>query len=71
MNSYQTPVSDGGTVNHNNGLDPHWYWAISELAGEFCSVTAHDRLTLTLAIKKHDGTAGTAGQKIAFGAGYC
>lgn len=51
-------VADGGTVTHGLPAIPH-VTATATVAGEFASVTAVSATTFTVALKKHDGTAGT------------
>lgn len=53
-------VADGGTITHSLGYTPVGVTAIGSVAGEIVSVTAKSGSTFTVAIKKHDGTAGTA-----------
>lgn len=53
-------VADGGTVTHGLGYTPTGVRATGSVAGEIVSVTAKSGSTFTVAIKKHDGTAGTA-----------
>lgn len=54
-----TSVADGGTVTHGMGSAPTMVSATPSTSGEFVSVTAISSTTFTVAIKKHDGTAGT------------
>lgn len=63
----QASVADGGTFNHGLGVTPSWCVVSGTVSGEFVSLTALGASTGTLAIKKHDNTAGTA-QTIHF---YC
>lgn len=58
--TYSENVSDGATIAHGIGATPGGVVAIGSVAGEFVSVTAIDATNFTVAIKKHDGTAGTA-----------
>lgn len=53
-------VADGGTITHGLGATPAVVTAVGSVAGEIVSVTAKSSTTFTVAIKKHDGTAGTA-----------
>jgi hypothetical protein len=53
-------VSDGGTVSHGLGVTPTGVVATGSVSGEMGSVTAKNSNTFTVAIKKHDGTAGTS-----------
>lgn len=53
-------ISDGGTIAHGLSSTPTVAVATGTVAGEFVSVTAVDATNITVAIKKHDGTAGTA-----------
>lgn len=55
-----TNVTDGATVAHTHPKTPRRVFAQSTVAGEFVSVTAIGASTFTVAIKKHDGTAGTS-----------
>lgn len=59
-NSGATGISDGGTIAHGLSVTPTSALATATIAGEFASVTALGATTITVAIKKHDGTAGTA-----------
>lgn len=52
-------VSDGGTINHGLSKTPDSVMALASVSGEFVSVTAKGSTTFTVAIKKHDGSAGT------------
>lgn len=52
-------VADGGTVTHGLGATPTVVTVTPSVSGEFVSVTAIGATTFTVAIKKHDGTAGT------------
>ena len=52
-------VADGGTVTHGFKTSPASVAATASTAGEMVSVTAIGASTFTVAIKKHDGTAGT------------
>lgn len=52
-------VADGGTITHGLGTTPTWATCTSSVSGEFISVTALAATTFTVAIKKHDGSAGT------------
>lgn len=52
-------VADGGTITHGLGSTPRVVLANPVTAGEFVSITAKDGTTFTVAIKKHDNTAGT------------
>ena len=53
-------VADGGTITHGLGATPAVVTAVGSVAGEIVSVTAKSSTTFTVAIKKHDGTAGTS-----------
>lgn len=53
-------VADGGKITHGLGATPAVVTAVGSVAGEFVSVTAKGATTFTVAIKKHDGTAGTS-----------
>ncbi|MBU2249683.1 MAG: hypothetical protein KKD77_23245, partial [Gammaproteobacteria bacterium] len=52
-------VADGGTITHGFGSAPTWVLVTSSVSAEFVSVTAIAATTFTVAIKKHDGSAGT------------
>ncbi len=52
-------VADGGTITHGLGVAPTVVTAVGSVAGEIVSVTAKSSTTFTVAIKKHDGDAGT------------
>jgi parallel beta-helix repeat protein len=52
-------VADGGTVTHGLGYEPTWITVNPTVSGEFVSVTAKSSTTFTVAIKKHDNSAGT------------
>lgn len=52
-------VADGGTIAHGLPGTPTVVIATPRTTGEFVSVTARGDLTFTVAIKKHDNTAGT------------
>jgi hypothetical protein len=54
-----TSVADGGTVTHSLGATPNVVNVTPSVSGEFVSVTALGATTFTVAIKKHDGSAGT------------
>ena len=54
-----TSVADGGTVAHGLGATPTLVIATASTTGEFVSVTALGATTFTVAIKKHDNSAGT------------
>ncbi len=58
-------VADGGTITHGLAAAPTKYSVTATTSGEFASVTATSSTTMTLAIKKHDNTAGTT-QNIAW-----
>lgn len=51
--------ADGGTITHGCGTTPISVVCTASVAGEIISVTALGATTFTVAIKKHDGTAGT------------
>lgn len=53
-------VADGGTITHGLVTTPTYVDVTGSVAGEFISVTALAADTFTVAIKKHDGSAGTA-----------
>lgn len=62
--------ADGGTITHGlgdgvGGYTPTKYGVNATVAGEIATVTSVSTTTLTVAIKKHDGTAGTT-QNISF-----
>jgi hypothetical protein len=52
-------VADGGTISHGLAATPTGVVAQCVTSGEFVSVTAKAASTFTVAIKKHDNTAGT------------
>ena len=52
-------VADGGTIAHTLSKAPTVVIATPRTSGEFVAVTARSATTFTVAIKKHDGTAGT------------
>jgi hypothetical protein len=52
-------IADGGTINHGLAITPVYVTAVGSVAGEIVSVTAKGSSTFSVAIKKHDGTAGT------------
>lgn len=52
-------VADGGSITHNFGSAPTAVLVAGSVAGEFVSVTTIGTTTFTVAIKKHDGAAGT------------
>ncbi len=54
-----TSVADGGTITHGLGTTPDVVLCTASTTGEFVSVTAKGATTFTVAIKKHDNTAGT------------
>lgn len=54
-----TSVADGGTVTHGLGTTPTVVTVTPSTTGEFVSVTALAATTFTVAIKKHDNSAGT------------
>jgi hypothetical protein len=52
-------VADGGTITHGLSATPKWAIAICSTSAEFAAVTTLAATTFTVAIKKHDGSAGT------------
>ena len=54
-----TSVADGGTITHSLGATPTAVICTPTTSAEMVSVTAKGATTFTVAIKKHDGTAGT------------
>ena len=52
--------TDGSTIAHGVGQAPVSVVCTASVAGEIISVTAIGATTFTIAIKKHDGTAGTS-----------
>lgn len=52
-------VADGGTIAHGLASTPTYAIPVASVAGETASLTGKDATNLTIAIKKHDGTAGT------------
>jgi hypothetical protein len=59
VNGSAPSIADGGTIAHGMGYDPGYTSVTGTVAGEIATVTAHSSMTITVAIKKHDGTAGT------------
>lgn len=53
-------TADGGTITHGLRAAPTSVRCTPSVAGEMVSVTALGATTFTVAIKKHDGTAGTS-----------
>jgi hypothetical protein len=53
-------VADGGTITHGVGSTPTSVICTPSVASEMCSVTAIGATNFTVALKKHDGTAGTS-----------
>ena len=53
-------VADGGTIAHGCAATPTSAQVTGSVANEFVSVTGIGAANLTVAIKKHDGTPGTA-----------
>jgi len=58
-NAGLTAVADGGTITHNLPFTPTRVLLTATIAGEFATLTTFSSTTFTVAIKKHDGTAGT------------
>lgn len=54
-----TSVADGGTITHGLAGTPTRVNVTASVSGEFVSVTAKGASTFTVAIKKHDNSAGT------------
>lgn len=54
-----TSVADGGTISHGLVGTPAVVTVSATTSGEFVSVTAKGATTFTVAIKKHDNSAGT------------
>jgi hypothetical protein len=54
-----TSVADGGTITHYMGVAPSIVTCTPSVTGEFVSVTAIGASDFTVAIKKHDNSAGT------------
>jgi hypothetical protein len=52
-------VADGGAINHNLAATPTRVMVSPSVAGEMVSVTILDTTHFHVAIKKHDGSAGT------------
>lgn len=61
-------ISDGGTIPHGLSSTPTWAIVSPSIASEFVSVTTLDGTNITVAIKKHDNSAGTS-QTIYWSAG--
>jgi len=55
-----TGVADADPIEHGFASAPPWVIAQASVANEFVSITAIGASTFTVAIKKHDGTAGTS-----------
>lgn len=53
-------VTDGSTIAHGLNAAPPAAFVQPTVAGEFASITAISSTSLTVALKKHDGTAGTS-----------
>ena len=58
-NSGSDNTADGGTITHNMRGTPTRVTCTTSVASEFCSVTTIGATTFTVAIKKHDNSAGT------------
>lgn len=56
----QAAATDGSTISHGLVTTPTNVRCTASVAGEFVSVTALSGSTFTVAIKKHDNTAGTS-----------
>jgi len=54
-----TSIADGGTITHGHPKTPTSVVCTPSTTGEFVSVTAIGATTFTVAIKKHDNSAGT------------
>lgn len=52
-------ISDGGTIAHGMGSTLTAVFCSATVAGEFASVTGLSATNITVAIKKHDNSAGT------------
>lgn len=52
-------IADGGTIDHGLVASPTTARVSGSVAGEMVSVTTLDATHITVAIKKHDGSAGT------------
>lgn len=55
----QASVADGGTITHGLSGTPTTVQLTCSVSGEFASVASISSTTITVAIKKHDGSAGT------------
>ena len=55
----QATVADGGTIAHGCGATPTVVNVTASVTGEFASITGLDATNITVAIKKHDNSAGT------------
>ena len=53
-------ITDGGTIAHGCAMTPTIATVSGSVAGEIVTVTAIDATNITVAIKKPDGSAGTA-----------
>jgi hypothetical protein len=54
-----TSVADGGTISHGLPAAPAAVVCTPSVSGEMVSVTARAATTFTVAVKKHDNSAGT------------
>jgi len=52
-------IADGGTIDHGCAAAPTVATVSGSVAGDIVTVTSLDATHITVAIKKHDGTAGT------------
>jgi len=55
----ESSVADGGTITHGLGANPSGALVTGTIAGNILTVTAKSSTTITVAIKNHDGLAGT------------
>lgn len=59
LNRGAVSIADGATITHGLSSTPTNIFVTTTTSGEFASVTATSSTTFTVAIKKHDNTAGT------------
>ena len=53
-------ITDGATITHGFGSTPTRVFLQTTVAGEMASATTVGATTITVGLKKHDGTAGTS-----------
>ncbi len=73
QNSGTASIADGNTITHGLAATPTTITLTGTAAGDLLTVTSVDATTITVAIKKHDGTADSTPQTVywraAIGAG--